>query len=100
MYPARVCNLPVTTTRLSVFYLAQSAFITTRTTPDNLKCVKMQRRLNTDTLCIAKIINEELQILNFYIKNHIIFALAVVDLIRGQQIILKSQNTKIYDINE
>ena len=28
------------------------------------------------------------------------FALAVVDLIRGQQIILKLQNTKIYDIDE
>jgi hypothetical protein len=60
--------LPVTTTRLSVFYLAQSACITTRTTPDPLKCVKMQRRLNTDTLRLAKIINEELQILYFYIK--------------------------------
>jgi hypothetical protein len=49
--------LPVTTTKISVFYLAQSACITTRTTPVHLKCVKMQRRLNTDTLCMAKIIN-------------------------------------------
>ena len=69
--PAPVSVLPVTTTRLRVFYLAQSTLITTRTTPDPLKCVKMQRRLNTDTLRLAKILNEELQILNYFILRKI-----------------------------
>ena len=41
--------LPVTTTRLSVFYLAQSSRIATRTAPDPLKRRKMQRRLSTRT---------------------------------------------------